>query len=484
MVAATLLFRLTRGGGHPTVFPIRSLAVLPFDNLSKDPAQDYFADGMHETLLTDLARAGVVPVIARTSVERYRDGRMPVRDVTRQLGVDALVEGSVLRIGNRVRITVQLVRGDTEEHVWANTYDRDVADVLGLMAEVSDRVTNEIQKVLAGGRGSAMRPSPARAVRPDVLDTYLRARYSFHLMTKEALDRALGLYRRAIELDPAFPAAWTGIAATRTAQAFFGFVAPGEVLPEGRNAARRALSLDDRQGEAESTLGYIALYWDWDFESAGKALRRAVDLSPNSMMVRHEYADFLLVQGNPEASVDQLRAGQALDPMSLNIRGMVLYHTLMARRFREGVDMAAAILQRPGPLPSAAHDYVGRAFWFQGRQAEALIEWRAAFGIGDADYRTIDAAARRDGRKGAMAALAEWMATQQHPKSLQSGAVHTASLFAAAGDATHAFEWLELAYTRREPFLLHIVADPFFDPIRSDTRFKTLLQRIGIRQTP
>jgi TolB-like protein/tetratricopeptide (TPR) repeat protein len=481
VLAIVLPLRLAgppRGAGAPA---IRSLAVLPFQNLNHDPAQDYFADGMHETLITGLARASGVPVTARTSVEHYRGSRTPTRQIARELGVDALVEGSVLRVGDRVRITAQLVRGDTEEHVWADQYDRDVADVLMLMAQVSDDITREVRKALAG-RGQQEPGAAPRTIRPDVLDSYLRARSAHQSLTEDGLARAAMLYRQTTRLDPNVALVWSGLAAARFGQAFFGFAPAGEALPEARNAARRALTLDDRLGEAYTSLGSISLYWDRDTDTAGSALERAVALSPNSMMTRHGYADYLLARGNAEASLEQVRAGLVCNPMSASAHGIVLYHSLMARRYQDVVRDAASI-PRSGAATASLDDWVGRALWLEGRHEEALARWRTAFGIGDETYRGIEGVYRLRGATAAMLALAEWTAARE-PKDLQSGAVHAASLFAAAGDAERALQWLQLSYTRGEPFLLHVAADPFFDPLRTDARFQAVLRRLGIGSNP
>lgn len=458
--------------------PIHSLAVLPFENLNKDPAQDYFADGMHETLLTDLARAGGVSVTSHTSVEHYRGGAVPTRQIARELGVDALVEGSVLRAGNRVRITAQLVRGDTEAHIWANSYDRDVSDVLALLAQVSDAITAEIQKAVAGTRrAEPVTPRPA-AVAPRVLDTYLRARFAFHTLSRAGLENALELNRQATELDPRFPLAWCGIASTRTAQAFFGFVSPDAALPEAREAARKALELDDGLGEAHGTLGYIALYWDRDFEAARRSLERAVALSPHSTMTRHEYADYLLAQGQVEESLAQVKIARANDPVSWPARGIVLYHSLMAKRYADVVSEASEMVKDGRGTP-VLHDYLARALWMQGRHEAALAEWKAAFRLDEKAFARVEDAYRRGGATAAILQFAR-LAAADADEDRQAGAVVTASLFAAGGAADEAFSWLNQADSRREPFLLHVVADPFFDPIRSDPRLPALLHRLGV----
>ncbi len=462
---------------HVSPLSIRSLAVLPFKNLSGDPAQDYFSAGIYESLITDLARASKLRVISRTSAAQYRKVEIPVKQIARELGVDALVEGSVLRIGDRVRITAQLIRCDNDEHVWAATYDRDVGDVLGLMGEVSQAITNEIN-VSVQDRRQPRPPSMSQKIRPEVLDLYLRAEHSLHLLTREGFESALPQYRRVIELDPGFPLAWRGLAWTRVAQVWFGYLPGAEALPEAREAAREALRLDDGLGEAFGVLGFISLYWDWDFETARKHLARAVDLSPNSTMVRHQYADYLLVKGQVEQSLEQVRVGHQSDPLSWPGRGVLLYHILMARHYEEVASEGRRMIAS-GATVIGIHDYVARALWLLGRHEEALSEWKLAPSAGDSSSN-IDRVYRQEGARAFLLSKAEAAAASARAGS--QDAFDVASWFACANDRDRAFEWLELSFKRREPRLLHLVADPFLDPIRSEPRFTALSGRIGIQQ--
>jgi tetratricopeptide (TPR) repeat protein len=284
---------------------------------------------------------------------------------------------------------------------------------------------------------------------------------------------ALDEHRRAAQLDPSFALAWAGIAGVRSAQAFFGFATASEALPEARAAARRALALDARLGEAYGTLGYIALYWDRDFEGARVALEKAVALSPHATMTRHSYADYLLAAGDVEASLAQVRTALANDPVSWPARGVYLYHAFMARRYDEVAGQVRDIM-KGGPATPTLRDYLARALWMQGQHGEALAEWRMAFGLGPA----LDQAHAKGGARQAMLALAAWAAARVS-EDPQSGAERTASFYAAAGDADRAFPWLERSFSRQEPFILHVAADPFFDAVRSDPRMTDLLGRIG-----
>jgi len=460
--------------------PIRSLAVLPFENLTRDPAQDYFVDGIHDALITDLARLGGVRVISRTSVMSYRGARKAARQIAEELGVDVLVEGSVLRIGDQVRVTAQLVRGATDEHLWAGSYDRDLKDVLGLLRETSRALAGEVRSAL--GRRPEMDAAPdpfavPRQVRPEAYEAYLRAQHAFHGLTPKGYETALASYRRAIELEPDFALAWGGVANVRAVQAFFGFVPGTTALPEARDAAQRALALDERVGEAHGALGFIALYVDRDFEAAGSALERAVALSPTSTTVRHYYADYWLVRGNVEESLKQTQIGRSYSPLERLAHGVVLYHALMARRYDEVIaDGRKALLTFPGPW--GAQEAIARALWHQGQHEQAVREWTVLAEAGDGSLRALVTAYRSAGPHAALVARAEWMAANARPG--RTNAVEVAAWFAAAGERDRAFEWLDRSYAHREGFLLHVAADPSFDPIRSDPRFEALLWRIGI----
>jgi TolB-like protein len=244
---------------------MRSVAVLPFDNLTHDLAQDYFVEGIHESLITELAKLGSVRVTSRSSVLRYRGQRRDLKRVARELGVDALVEGAVLRTGDRVRVSAQLIRGDTDEHVWAQRYDRDVGDVLALLDEVSRAIANEIGRTM-GGTESGDRPSVKKphCVIPKAYEAYLRGRQILNQggIVATLFPRVEHNFEEATRLDPDFAEAWGALAMNRAGQAFLGLRPPGEMLPLAREAARRALDLDERTGRAWAALGFISLYFD------------------------------------------------------------------------------------------------------------------------------------------------------------------------------------------------------------------------------
>ena len=479
-IAAFLLLRPSWRDATPAPLPIRSLVVLPFENLGKDPAQDYLVDGVHDALITDLARAASssgLQVKSRATAMHYRGKAVPIGVVARELRVDAVVEGTVMRAGDRILVNVQLIRAANEDHLWASRYERHVGDALDLVTELSRAIRGEIQLAVAGQRAAAAPARASRPVRPDVVDTYLRAKFSYHLLTREGLETARSLYQRTLGLDPTFAPAWTGLALTRTAQVFVSG-APAELLPTAREAAAHALALDPSQAEATGILSYVALYWDWDFARAGKALEEAVRRTPDSQMVRHAYADYLMVTGDVASSLEQVREMQRADPAAWPPRGIFLYHAHAARRYdeviREGRALAGLF---PGRL--GLHYRLAVALWMTGRREEAMDEWAQSLGPdGEPAARAMRQALARRDFNGVLSRLAD--ASAAVARQGESGAVTAASLYAAAGNASQAFAWLEQSFSRRDPSLLHIVADPLFDPIRSDARFRALLRRIGI----
>jgi len=474
VIAALMILIFQQLGTPPkTEAPtIQSLAVLPFANLMNDPEQDYFVDGMHEALLTDLAKMKSVRVISRSSVMRYKEAPEPIKGIARDLDVDAVIEGSVLRSGNQVRITAQLIDGATDEHLWAESYDRDLEDVLSLLSDVSKAIASEIQTTIVSRDEKGDVPSPR--INPEAYETYLRGRHAFGTFSGEGQARALDLYQRAIELDPAFAPAWASLATAQILRALF--ISPGkEGISTARASARRALKLDPNVGEAHAVLGFISLYSDWDWPAAERELKRALMISPNDASVRHAYADYLLVTGKPEESLEQVRLGRSYDPLSRLSNQIVLYHAFMAGHFEEVIIEIQRMNER-FPGFQGTHNMMGNALWSLGRYDEALAEYEMSWG--PESFQIFSQGFDRLGPKGAMKAMADRLVEQS--KTQPVGPLDVAVCAAAAGENDLAFEWLEKAFDARSAQLLHAPFHPRFDSIRADPRFEALMQRIGI----
>jgi TolB-like protein/predicted Ser/Thr protein kinase len=481
-VAAILIPLLWKSRPVPSgPSPIKSVAVLPFENLGHDPSQDYFVDGMHDALITDLAKLGVLRVTSRSSVMRYKGKPKAMREVAQELGVDALIEGSILRAGNKVRITAQLIRGATDEHVWAENYDRDLEDVLRLLSDVSRAIAEEVRLKVAGGGGPALPPSVATPprVRPEAWEAYLRGRQVMIQSSFSAADlrKALDPFQEAVALDPGFARGWSGVAGVKTVLAFFRLAPVAEVLPTAREAALKALALDDRSGEAYGALGTIELYFDWNFDSAKRHLERAVALTPHDLLIRHAWADYLMVTGRLEESVNQVKIGRSYEPTSPLAQVVVLFHTMMTHRYDE-VIVEARRTVAAFPKFRMARGVLGEALWRKGRYDEALEQYKQS-GADSEELRLMENALYQAGPRAALKAYADSVASQVQAAG-RGSPLGVANAYAEAGERDPAFQWLEKAFAERTPQLLHIVADPAYDDLRGDPRYKDLIRRIGI----
>jgi TolB-like protein/tetratricopeptide (TPR) repeat protein len=460
--------------------PIRSLAVLPLDNLMHDAAQDFFVEGMHEALITELNRLGTVKVTPRLTVMRFKGQTAALADIARELGVDAVISGSVLRAGTRVRITAQLIRGTTDEHLWAENYDRELGDVLILLSEVSRAIAGEVRNTLTPGQTGA--PLPAQGavarVKPEAYEAYLRGRHETNrTQATGEFGRGLPFFEEAVRLDPTFAAAHSAMGAAHNGRWFDGQASAAEAVPLARAAARRALALDPRDSRAHSVLGYVALYFDWDFAAAREHFELAVALDPHEFIIRHGYCDYFMVMGDIEKSLEQVRLGRDMAPTAPLASRMLLSHLATTDRYEETLAEARRALAT-FPNFRFAHQVIGDTLWKQGRYEESLPELQEAF-AGDVDlWMAFERAFRTGGARAAKRALANRRVEQA--RAGQVNPVEAASALAEAGDADAAFAWLEKAYAARAPQLLHVLVLPAFQSIRSDPRYLDLLKRIGV----
>jgi eukaryotic-like serine/threonine-protein kinase len=459
---------------------IRSLAVLPFDNLMRDDSQDYVVDGLHEEVITELARLGVVRVTSRSSVLRYRGQRGSLKDVARELEVDALIEGSVLLVGNRVRIGAQLILGRADQHIWAESYERDRQDVLVLLSDVSNAIAAEVRSHLGLPEANAAVTPTEPRVRPDAYDAYLRGRRALVQITRTPdLAAAREGFQRAVELDPAFGRAWSSLAMVDLIRGLFEQAPAADVLPDARTAALRALSLDERDGRAHGVLGTVELYFDWSFDSARARLERAVALDPNDFAVRHALADYYMVTGRLADSLDQVRAGRLAEPEAPLAHIVVAMHTAATGRYEDAIAEARQAIELFPDVP-LLRGVLGDLFWHQGRYTEALAEYQRQFGDRHEVPKLLAGALKAGDAEGAARSHADWLAAR--PASGAGHMVSVANLFARARENEMALVWLEKAYAVRAPQLLHVMAWPDYESLRGDPRFVDLLRRIGIPQ--
>jgi serine/threonine protein kinase len=458
---------------------IRSLAVLPFDNLMNDPEQDYFVEGMHEALLTDLSKIRAVRVISRTSAMLYKDSDKPLPQIARELDVDALVEGSVLRAGDQVRITAQLIHGASDEHLWAESYDRRLENVLAVLSEVAQTVAAEIEVTLTPQE--ARRVSENEQVDPQALEAYLRGRAAFREFTGAGFRKSLDFYRDAIEIEPGYALAHAGVAAAHLLLGGFGHEPLDESAEKARAAAERALELNDNLDEGYAALGWVKLYFDWNFEGALREFERALEINPNHGHANHGYADYLTAMGRPNEGVAYVQRARQSDPLSTMTNISFVGHLLVARRYDEAIDECRTLLSLD-PDSRAIHGWLIQALWLNGQFEEWEAELRKRWTKNPDLIAAIDKGSELSGPMGAQRALAHEM--EQRAATGPSNPLPLARLFGLVGEVDATLAWLEKAYEERVPQLILLPSDPSFDSVRTDPRYQDLLQRLNLPSEP
>jgi len=458
---------------------IESLAVLPIDNLSRDPEQDYFADGMTEELITDLAKIGALRVISRTSVMQYKGVRKPLPEIARALNVDAVVEGSVERSGNRVRVTAQLIEAATDRNLWAESYERDLRDVLDLQSEMARAIANEI-KIKLTPREQA-RLARSRPVDPEAHELYLRGRYYQEKRTQEGLKRAMGYFEQAIEKDPNYALGYAALAASYIQLEDFSVLPPKEALPKARAAATKALEVDDNLAEAHAALALVLIhtYMPEGWEIAEKESRRAVELNPSYASAHHWYALCLLAEGRADEAVAEIKRALELDPLSLIINTNMGSILTLARRYDQAIEQQKKTLELNPSFPSAYWP-LGVAYEQKGMFKEAITEFQKAIVLeGSPIYmaglaHTYAAAGRRGEAQRVLEELLK-LSKQSYVPFYEMAVV-----YAGLGEKDQALASLQMACNEQSGRLYFLKLDPRFDSLRSDPRFQGLLRCVGL----
>ena len=470
--------------GRPDPNAIRSLAVLPLENLSRDPEQEYFADGMAEALTTELAQISALKVISHTSVVQYKGTKKPLPQIAKELGVDAVVEGAVQRSGDKVAITVQLIHAPSDRHLWAKSYERGLHDVLGLQSEVAQAIADEIKAKLTPPE--KVRLASARSINSEAYENYLRGR--FLLSTQDESDARKGMtyFQRAIQKDPNYALAYAGLAESyiTLGQPWNGALSPQEALPQAKAAATKALGIDDTLGEAQLALARVSQLYDWDWPAAEKEYTRALELNPNDAMAHGWYGEYLLATARYEEAIVQLRQAVALDPLSSNHAaglGFVLY---LARRYDQGIrEFQKALELEPDMI--YAHQGLGWVYEQKKMYREAIAEQEKAVNLTNRDGfavanlgRVLGDAGRKLEAKKLLEELQERSKHRYHYISPCLIAVVQIGL----GERDQAIASLEQGYTSRDQWMLYLKVDPHMDDLRSDPRFQDLLRRVGLSQ--
>jgi eukaryotic-like serine/threonine-protein kinase len=451
---------------------IEALAVLPLQNLSGDPEQEYFADGLTEALISDLAKIRALKVISRTSAMRYKGTKESLPDIARALGVDAVVEGSVLRSGERVRITAQLIDAASDRHLWSESYERDVRDVLALQREVARAIAREVQVALTPEEQAGL--GKTRPVDAEAYQLHLKGRYMWNKRSREGFDKALQLFQEAIDKDPAYAPAYSGLADTYGVLASVGYdVLPEhEAMPKARAAALRALDIDPNLAEAHASLAWVKHRYDWDWPAAEREFKLATSLNPGYATAHQWHSELLSTLGRHDEGLEVARRARDLDPLSLIINHNVARRLYFARRFDEAVAESKKTLEMD-PQFRVARVMLGLEHAALGRFKEAAGEFEASGAGSLAGYAY--------GRSGRTAEALEVLSRLR--TDAQSGHVPpTYFMFVhlGLGQKEEALAWLEKGFAARSDYMIYLGVDPILDPLRGEPRFQDLLRRVGL----
>ena len=461
---------------RPAAERITSLAVLPMQNLSRKPEEEYFSDGMTEELISELANISALRVISRTSVMHYKGRDEPLPQIARELNVDAAVEGSVLRSGNKVRITVQLIRGSDDKHLWAQSYERDFRDVLALQAEVSRQIASAINATITPIE--RRRISISRTVNPEAHEAYLKGRYHWNKFTDNDLRKALEYFQQAVDLDPEYALAYVGLADSYHELAYTAFP-PTEVMPKAEKAVRKALQLDDSDTEAHATLGWILCHYQWDWAGAEKEFKRALELDVNGSKGPGMYAVFLDDMGRFEEGKRQHERALKLDPLSLIGNSNLGDAYYLALQYDKAIAQYQKTLEIDSQF-SGAHFGLATTYHVKGMLPQAAAEFQQGLKIeGEEELAATLGRAYRDVGYNGM--LRVWLRKlEQRGRKGYVEPSLIASLYAISGERDQAFVFLEKAYEERDPGLTDLKVNPQWDSLRSDRRFPDLLRRVGL----
>ena len=454
---------------------IRSIAVLPLENFSRDPEQEYFADGMTEELITDLAQIRSLRVISRTSVISYKGTKKRIPQIARELDVDAVLEGSVQRAGQRVRITAQLVRAATDQHLWAKSYERDLREVLSLQSEVAQAVAREVQAVVTPEEQARL--GRARPVNPEAHEAYLKGRYSLHKQTEESIRKAIEFFNQAIAKDPGSAPAYAGLADSYSALRSV-YAAPRDVMPKAKKAALKAVELDEALPEAHVSLGNVKFYYDFDWPDAEKEFQLALELNPNFADGHDAYATYLAAMERHAESAAHVERAEELDPLSLPILADAAWVFYCARQYDRAMEASRRAVELD-PRFWPAYTYLGLAYEKMGRFPEAIAALEKARQLDDntAIFEMLGGAYAASGRKDdARKVLSE---LTERSKQRYVCPYEVATVYVGLGEKESALQWLQKAEEDRADCVPWMRPDPKLDPLRGDPRFQDLMRRVG-----
>lgn len=459
---------------------IHSIAVLPLQDLSSDPQQEYFSDGMTDELITNLAKISKLRVISHTSVERYKGTKLPLPEIAKQLGVDVVVEGKVLRSGDRVRVTAQLIEARSDTHLWAESYERSLQDILALQDELAADIARKIRGKL--NVDDQTRLSSARPVDALTNEAYLKGRYFYGKLSAGGFKEALKYYQEAAARDPNYAPAYVGIGSSYEGLGIWQELRPRDAAAKSRAELEKALALDDTLGEAHAILGHVDFLWEWDWAAAEAEYKRALELGPPSSMIQIRYAIFLASMGRSSEAIQQMQEAHNLDPVSLlsnDLFGFVYY---LSHDYDHAIDQYKKTLALY-PDAESVHTYLARSYELKGMMPEAFGEYqRQEFltGSTEAELTAQRKAFEKSGWNGFWRRKLETALEDSKRRYIPT--LLYAELYARLGAKDKFFESLEKAYQDREHGMAFIKTEPMLAPLHEDPRFQAMLRRMNFPQ--
>ena len=461
--------------------PVHSIAVLPLKNLSGNPADEYFADGMTDELITNLAKISALRVTSYTSVSKYKTTSKPLPQLAQELQVDGIVEGSVLRSGDQVRITAQLIYAPRDQHLWAEEYQRYFRDVLYLQHEVARDIAEQVRVTLTPNERKRL--ATAGVVDPAAYESYLRGRSFWNQRSEASLLKAIDQFNKAIEVDAGYAPAYSGLADCYTTLGYLSYLDPLDAFPRAHDAATKALELDPGLAEAHASLAYYNLYHAWNWAEAENELKKAIELNPNYATAHDWFSYYLMAMGRFDEAWKEVNRAHELDPLSVTISTDIGFNYFYRRNYDEAINQLRATLSVSPKFP-LAHLWLGRAYQQKKMYAEAIDEFNKTDAALPGWVVTIAGTGNAYGEWGHRAE-AEQVLTRlgELANAKYVTPYGVALVYAGLGDKNRAFAWLNKAVAGRSHWLVWLNRDPRWDRLRSDPRFADLKKQVGLPQS-
>jgi TolB-like protein/Tfp pilus assembly protein PilF len=459
----------------------KSIAVLPFENRSEDQANAYFAEGVQDEILTRLSKIADLKVTSRTSTQHYKSAPKNLAEIAKQLGVAHILEGSVQKSGDAVRVNVQLIKAANDSQVWAETFDRKLTDIFSVESDVAKAIADQLRAHITRQEEQVIAAKPTKNI--DAYDAYLRGRYFWNKRTSDGIKHAIEHFQQSIERDPDFALGYVGLADSYIALTFYNFAAPHETMPKAKESAVKALALDDTLAEAHASLAHVLMNYDWNWSAAEKEFKRSIELNPNYATAHEWYAiHYLTATSRLEEAVQEMKKALELEPASLvmnTFMGATLYY---AGRYDEAIDECRRTIEMD-PNFAVAHWHLGLAYEQKQVLDAATEEFKKAISLSGgsplmrAALGRAYAEAQEKHEANKMLDELNELAKQQYVSAYE-----VATIYVALGNTEQAFQSLEEAYAEHSFHLVYLNVSPQFKPVRSDRRFQDLVQRIGLSQ--